>query len=291
MPDLPRQPKATYFGHPASLRWTEAFGNGDRVPSVVEPADVATGARPRRSGCPTRGHGSAGNLDRRTRTSGAIRARSRGQQFMAELTNGMVLRTQLEEVRGEYQGAVFKFRQKLGSVCRVAFAPDHSMILGYTNRGGAAAARGSASRGCATPARRRSSCTACRCSRAASRCADRAGRAARSMRRRSSVAIPLQLLVGIRLADPEPHAAARRRRPAGQRARPDLRAARRTRARALCRAEVSGTALADGAPLLHDTFHYTRSTKCPKVRWPTCASTGSSIRPCGAARTRRAGCT
>jgi hypothetical protein len=40
------------------------------------------------------------------------------QLFVAELTNGMIVRTDLEKVRGELQGACFLFRRRVGSRAR-----------------------------------------------------------------------------------------------------------------------------------------------------------------------------
>lgn len=120
-----------FYGHPASQRWTDAFGNGEEVPSSTVPLDQKR--TPPAMWLPYEWSRSAGNLVEDT--SGGAFGPYEGQMFVAELTNGMVLRTQMERVRGQYQGAAFLFRQNLGSVCRVAFAPDNSMLIGYTNRG------------------------------------------------------------------------------------------------------------------------------------------------------------
>ncbi|MEE2907931.1 MAG: hypothetical protein VX527_08885, partial [Planctomycetota bacterium] len=47
----------------------------------------------------------------------------------------MVLRADLEKVNGEYQGAIWPFRTKVGSVCRVRFGQDGTLYAGLTNRG------------------------------------------------------------------------------------------------------------------------------------------------------------
>jgi hypothetical protein len=57
------------------------------------------------------------------------------QLILAELTNGLVFRADLEKVRGEYQGAVMLLRQKVGSGVRVEFAKDGTLFVGMTNRG------------------------------------------------------------------------------------------------------------------------------------------------------------
>jgi hypothetical protein len=58
-----------------------------------------------------------------------------GQMFVAELTNGCVVRADLEKVEGEWQGSALQFRRGTGSANRIAFAPDGTMIVGLTNRG------------------------------------------------------------------------------------------------------------------------------------------------------------
>src|SRR6187200_966615 len=57
------------------------------------------------------------------------------QLILAELTNGLVLRADLEKVRGEYQGAVMLVREDVGSAVRTLFARDGTLMLGLTNRG------------------------------------------------------------------------------------------------------------------------------------------------------------
>ena len=58
-----------------------------------------------------------------------------GQLIVSELTNGMLLRSQLERVQGEWQGAVWPLRQRVGSLVRVLFAKDGTLFGGLTNRG------------------------------------------------------------------------------------------------------------------------------------------------------------
>lgn len=121
----------SFFGHPASLRWTEAYGNGSEVPSMTEPP-----ARDRDDAAiwiPYEWSRSTGNLIP-DQTGGRF-GPFQDQLFLAELTNGMVLRAMLEEVEGVTQGAVLPFRQQVGSAFRVAFAPDGTMFAGFTNRG------------------------------------------------------------------------------------------------------------------------------------------------------------
>lgn len=123
--------EGSFFGHPASLRWTEAYGNGAMIPSLTEPP-----TRKRDDAAiwiPYEWSRSTGNLIP-DQTGGKF-GPFRDQLFLAELTNGMVLRAMLEEVEGVTQGAVLPFRQQVGSAFRVTFAPDGSMFAGFTNRG------------------------------------------------------------------------------------------------------------------------------------------------------------
>ena len=117
-----------FYGHPASLRW-----NGDPAsePSTTMPPDRFPD--PAAIWIPYAWSRSTGNLES-DRTGGRF-GPFEDQLLVAELTNGMLLRAQLEEVDGVTQGACFKFLQRIGSACRVLFAPDGSLIVGFTNRG------------------------------------------------------------------------------------------------------------------------------------------------------------
>ncbi|MDG2292212.1 MAG: DUF1080 domain-containing protein [Phycisphaerales bacterium] len=119
-----------FFGHPASLRWTDDHDTETEL-SSSEPPDVDR--TPPAIWIPYSWSRSTGNLEP-DRSQGAFGPFA-GQLFVSELTNGMVIRAQLEEVDGVTQGACFKFMQRIGSACRVAFAPDGTMIVGFTNRG------------------------------------------------------------------------------------------------------------------------------------------------------------
>lgn len=120
-----------WYGHPASLRWTEEYEKEGRIPSSTIPAD---GERQNAAvWLPYPWSRSTGNLVEAA-TDGAFGPFD-GQFFVAELTEGRVLRVQMEQVDGQYQGAAFRFRDAIGSVCRVAFAPDGSLFTGFTNRG------------------------------------------------------------------------------------------------------------------------------------------------------------
>ena len=117
-----------FYGHPASLRWN---GDAPDEPSTTIPPDRSPD--PAAIWIPYAWSRSTGNLES-DRTGGRF-GPFEDQLLVAELTNGMLLRAQLEEVDGVTQGACFKFQQRIGSACRVLFAPDGSLIVGFTNRG------------------------------------------------------------------------------------------------------------------------------------------------------------
>lgn len=123
--------EGNFYGHPASLAWTPEYQAARLEPSDTNPPDVARANAA--VWLPYKWSRSAGNLVPDV-SRGAFGPFD-GQMFVAELTNGMVLRTQMEKVRGEYQGAVFLFRQRIGSTYRVRFAPDGTLFCGFTNRG------------------------------------------------------------------------------------------------------------------------------------------------------------
>jgi len=120
-----------FYGHPASLEWTDEYKKFDKKASDTEPPH-----RQRRAPALWIPYGlsrSAGNplLDTTAGKFGPFA----GQMFVAELTNGCVLRADLEKVEGEWQGSVLQFRRGTGSANRIAFAPDGTMVVGLTNRG------------------------------------------------------------------------------------------------------------------------------------------------------------
>ncbi len=120
-----------FYGHPASLNWTPSYREANRTASDTIPPTT-----PRRQAAvwiPYDWSRSAGSLVVAD-TKGKFGPYD-GQFFVAELTNGMVFRSMLEKVRGEYQGAVLPFRQHVGSAVRVTFAPDGTLFAGFTDRG------------------------------------------------------------------------------------------------------------------------------------------------------------
>ena len=119
-----------FYGHPASLNWTEEYRAVKRIASDTIPP--TTPRRPAAIWIPYDWSRSAGNLV--PDPAGKL-GPFQGQLFVAELTNGVVLRAQLEKVRGEYQGAVIPFRRGVGSAVRTVFAPDGTLFTGFTDRG------------------------------------------------------------------------------------------------------------------------------------------------------------
>ncbi|MCH2138774.1 MAG: hypothetical protein MK074_06960 [Phycisphaerales bacterium] len=120
-----------FHGHPASLHWTEAYGHGTTHPENKTPP-----GEPRTSPAiwiPYDWSRSTGNLVADT-TGGAF-GPFEDQLFVAELTNGMVLRAELEDVAGVTQGAIWPFKRDVGSACRVEFSPAGNLVVGLTNRG------------------------------------------------------------------------------------------------------------------------------------------------------------
>lgn len=120
-----------FHGHPASLAWTDAYRASNLEPSDTVPPDAERAAAA--LWLPYKWSRSAGNVV--WDTSAGKFGPFAGQMFVSELTNGMILRASLERVRGEWQGACFLWRQKLGSVVRLAQAADGTLVCGLTNRG------------------------------------------------------------------------------------------------------------------------------------------------------------
>jgi glucose/arabinose dehydrogenase len=128
-----------FYGHPASLRWTDEYREASRIPSDTTPPERARAQAA--VWIPYDWSRSAGALVPDL-TSGRFGPFER-DLFVAEMTNGYILRAQLEKVQGEYQGAVFPFRREVGSAVRVLFAPDGTLFAGFTERGWGGQAPGS----------------------------------------------------------------------------------------------------------------------------------------------------
>jgi glucose/arabinose dehydrogenase len=123
--------EGAFYGHPASLNWTPAYREAKRTASDTNPPERER--TPAAVWIPYDWSRSAGSLV--PDTTGGRFGPFEGDLFVAELTNGYVLRAQLERVGGEYQGAVFPFRRRVGSAVRVLFAPDGTLFAGLTERG------------------------------------------------------------------------------------------------------------------------------------------------------------
>jgi hypothetical protein len=120
-----------FYGAPASLVWTDAYKNTNTEPSLTNPVDVPR--TPPACWIPYKWSRSTGDM-RPAPRDGSFGPFS-DQLILAELTNGLVLRADLEKVRGEYQGAVMLLREDVGSAVRTLFARDGTLMLGLTNRG------------------------------------------------------------------------------------------------------------------------------------------------------------
>ena len=123
--------KDKFYGHPSSLRWREDYLATATLPSKTEPPNVDRA--PAALWLPYDWSRSPGNLV--FDTTGGVLGPFPGQMFIAELTNGMIVRASLEEVQGVQQGACFVFRRNVGSAARLALAPNGTLFAGLTNRG------------------------------------------------------------------------------------------------------------------------------------------------------------
>lgn len=121
--------KGGFHGAPAGLEWREDFAATRTVPSITSPVDVPR-VRP-----------ALWMPYKWTRSTGNMVMAPKGfapwgeQVVLAELTNGMVLRADLEQVQDVWQGAVFVMRTNVGSAVRALFADERTLLLGLTNRG------------------------------------------------------------------------------------------------------------------------------------------------------------
>lgn len=126
--------EGAYYGHPASSRWYEGQVN-------IEPSDTLPIKRKREHPAlwlPYQWSRSTGNVIQ-DKTGGPFD----GQYFIAELTNGQVLRAEFEEIDGILQGACWQAHQRVGSAYHIEFGPDGTLYAGMTNRGWGGLAPGS----------------------------------------------------------------------------------------------------------------------------------------------------
>ncbi len=121
-----------FYGAPASLKWTGAYRETNTEPSLTNP--VATPRTPPAVWIPYGWSRSTGDLAPFPARGGFLPF-GPDQLAVAEMTNGAVLRADLEKVNGKYQGAIIPFRKDVGSAIRTKFAPDGTLMLGLTNRG------------------------------------------------------------------------------------------------------------------------------------------------------------
>lgn len=121
-----------FYGHPASLKWTPEYRAANTEPSLTNP--VAKERTPPAIWIPYGWSRSTGDLAPFP-NDGSFAPFGSDQLAVAEMTNGAVLRADLEKINGKYQGAVMPFRKGVGSAIRTKFGSDGTLFLGLTERG------------------------------------------------------------------------------------------------------------------------------------------------------------
>ena len=117
--------QGSWHGHPSSLHWREGWHEGDPRPEP-EPAAVWFPY-------PEMGQSAA---DICLVDVGGRFGPFEGQLLVGDQMKATVMRVELEEVDGVWQGACFPFLSDFDSgVNRLAFAPDGSLLVGMTDRG------------------------------------------------------------------------------------------------------------------------------------------------------------
>lgn len=125
--------KGAFHGHVASLVWEEGW---TRDPLAMPEAELD---EMRRLPCLQFPHSILANSPTQPLpdlTGGKFGPFAK-QLFVGEMNHSYLLRCMLEEVAGEVQGAAVPFLRGAGlknGGNRMVFAPDHSLILGYTKR-------------------------------------------------------------------------------------------------------------------------------------------------------------
>ncbi len=132
----------SFQGHPGGNRWYEAtdalgprppeprsggrlLAEAERIPQLEPPAVYFPYKR--------MGQSASGIV---CDTSGGKFGPFHNQLFVGDQTNSTVMRVQLEQVDGHYQGACFPFREGFGSgSLALTFAPSGQLFVGGTNRG------------------------------------------------------------------------------------------------------------------------------------------------------------
>lgn len=120
-----------FYGAPASLVWSDAYAKTRTEPSLTNPVDAQR--TPPACWIPYKWSRSTGDM-RPAPHDGSF-GPFEDQLILAELTNGLVFRADLEKVRGEYQGAVMLVQKNVGSAVRTLFSKDGTLLCGLTNRG------------------------------------------------------------------------------------------------------------------------------------------------------------
>jgi len=121
-----------FYGAPASLKWTSEYRAANTQPSDTNP--VAAQRTPPAVWIPYGWSRSTGDLAPFP-ADNSFAPFGSDQLAVAEMTNGAVLRVDLEKINGKYQGAVMPFCKGVGSAIRTKFASDGTLLLGLTNRG------------------------------------------------------------------------------------------------------------------------------------------------------------
>ena len=120
-----------FYGHPASLLWTEGWNRGD--PSRLPVAELDA-MRTRASVLFPHGIMSASPTQPAIDETGGKFGPFSGQFFIGEMNQARILRVMLEEVGGQLQGACLPFIDDQGLLKgnnRLAFAPDGSLWVGH----------------------------------------------------------------------------------------------------------------------------------------------------------------
>lgn len=121
-----------FLGYPIGLLWDESF-EGDPTALSMDELDAM-----RKPAALLPPHGEMGQSPSEPRwdnTGGQFGPFS-GQMFLGDQTRSILMRGTLEKVQGEYQGAVYPFREGFHSGNnRLVFGPDGSLYIGQTSRG------------------------------------------------------------------------------------------------------------------------------------------------------------
>ncbi len=126
-----------FYGHPASLRWYDDQLDIEPSDTQPPPSEIINREHPV-LWLPYQWSRSTGNIILDS-TNGPFR----GQYMIAELTNGQILRANLETIEGVRQGACWLAHQRVGSAYHIEFGPEGTLYAGITNRGWGGLAPGS----------------------------------------------------------------------------------------------------------------------------------------------------